>query len=124
MAILSFVVSILSLIFCLVPYVGFILSVAALILAIIVIRSKKNQYVYTRIKKAGVIVSIIAFVLSLFITGRVVLKVLNVTGDFIGDAQTDLINMSNSTKNRIIENWAGKQKTGPEILAFIKQKVP
>ena len=68
MGIASFVVSILAIILCLIPVVGMLFALIALILATIAMCRKKNKEVHRGLKTAGLVISIIAMLISTLFT--------------------------------------------------------
>ena len=68
MGIVSLVMGILGIVFCLIPVFGFCIALVALIIAIVAMIRKKNYEKYRGLKIAGLVLSIVAMLVSTFMS--------------------------------------------------------
>lgn len=90
MAVISLVLGIIAIVTSIVPAVGFILAFVALIMSIIAMCRKKDKEKNRRIKIAAIVLSIIAFIISLIITGGAIIFT-NSTEDILDSTKTALL---------------------------------
>ena len=104
MHIASLVMGIVSFIFSWIPVWGFVLAIAALVIAIIAMASKKSEEKGKGMKIAGIVLSIIATVIALVVTISSVLllrAVVDTGKELIDDAQNATMDFMNQFENEI-----------------------
>lgn len=122
MHIASLILGIIAIITCFIPIFGAAVSLIALIIAIAAMCIKRPNNEGKGMKIAGLVLSIIAFLISLFITViPSVLLISNLDTDLIEGAMNELGNISQALQNQLVQSFDGKTMSGADVLATCRQ---